>query len=70
MSEKQIEETEKPFILVIGFFFHITIAFCEGWLAPRDLIYNINVSRYGKLHVLQVLQVQNAPRHNYFHAHP
>ena len=38
MSEKQIEETEKPFILVIGFFLHITIAFWEGWLAPSYLI--------------------------------
>lgn len=40
MSEKQIEETEKPLILVIGFFFHKTIAFSEGWLAPRYLILN------------------------------
>ena len=39
MCEKQIEETEKPFILVIGFFLHKTIAFSEGWLAPRYLTY-------------------------------
>lgn len=38
MGEKQIEESEKPLILMIGFFFHKTIAFCEGWLAPRYLI--------------------------------
>ena len=38
MCEKQIEETEKPFILWIGFFLHKTIAFSEGWLAPRYLI--------------------------------
>lgn len=31
---------EKPFILVVGFFFHITIAINEGWLAPRYLIFD------------------------------
>lgn len=38
MGEKQIEEAEKPLILVKGFFLHKTIAFSEGWLAPRYLI--------------------------------
>lgn len=39
MHTKDVEEMEKPFVLVVGFFFHITIAINEGWLAPRYLLH-------------------------------
>ena len=38
MGKEDVEEIEKPFVLVESFSFHITIAFCGGWLSPRYLI--------------------------------
>lgn len=39
VHHKNVEEADKPIILFVGFFFHITIALNEGWLIPRYLIY-------------------------------